>query len=147
MNLTQDQSLSPPKTSRSAWNLNNITAHNFSKISLLKAYLAVHKTDIVCLFETYIDFTFPVNYKNVVIQGYNLVSFDHPGNSKRGKGYIYYKSRFRLKMFDIYFMQECLNFHLVIGEELCHFISLDRSPNQFHDEFNSFIKKTRIKIR
>ena len=34
------------------WNLNSISAHNFSKAQLLKAFLAVHKFDIVCFSET-----------------------------------------------------------------------------------------------
>ena len=53
------------------WNLNSIAAHNFSKINLLKAYLTIHKTDIVCLSETYLDSSFPVNDENLVIEGYN----------------------------------------------------------------------------
>ena len=31
------------------WNLNSITAHNYTKILLLKAYIAVYKFDITCL--------------------------------------------------------------------------------------------------
>ena len=31
------------------WNLNSISAHDFAKVYLLKAYLAVHKFDIACL--------------------------------------------------------------------------------------------------
>ena len=31
------------------WNLNSIAAYNFSKINLLKVYVTIHKTDIVCL--------------------------------------------------------------------------------------------------
>ena len=66
------------------WNLNSIAAHNFSKINLLKAYLTIHKTDIVCLSETYLDSSFPVNDENlrVIIEGYNLARCDHPTNSK-----------------------------------------------------------------
>ena len=37
------------------WNLNSIAAHNFSKISLLKAYNAAHSYDIKCLSETYLN--------------------------------------------------------------------------------------------
>ena len=34
------------------WNLNSISAHNFAKVQLLKAYLALHKFDIVRLKHT-----------------------------------------------------------------------------------------------
>ena len=34
------------------WNLNSISAHNFTTISLLTAYILVHNFDITCLSET-----------------------------------------------------------------------------------------------
>ena len=37
------------------WNLNSISAHNYIKLFLLKAYIAIHKFDIICLSETYLD--------------------------------------------------------------------------------------------
>ena len=79
------------------WNLNSIAAHNFSKINLLKAYLTIHKTDIVCLSGTYLDSSFLVNDENLVIQGYTLVRCDHPTNSKRGGVCIYYKDSFTIE--------------------------------------------------
>ena len=46
-----------PKASLSIcyWNLNSISAHNYAKLSLLRAYLAFHKFDIICLSETYLN--------------------------------------------------------------------------------------------
>ena len=46
------------------WNLNSISAHNFAKVQLLKAYLAVHKFDNVCLSETYLNSCFPLMMTN-----------------------------------------------------------------------------------
>ena len=46
------------------WNLNSIAAYTFLKINLLKAYLTIHKTGIVCLSETYFDSSFLVNDEN-----------------------------------------------------------------------------------
>ena len=37
------------------WNSNSICAHNFAKSSLLRAYVNVHKFDIICFSETYLD--------------------------------------------------------------------------------------------
>ena len=34
------------------WNLNSICAHNFAKLYFLRAYVSVHKFDIICLSET-----------------------------------------------------------------------------------------------
>ena len=37
------------------WNLNSTCAHNFAKLSLLRAYVSKHKFDIICFSETYLD--------------------------------------------------------------------------------------------
>ena len=74
------------------WNLNSIIAHNFAKIFLLKAYVAIHKFDIICLSETYLDSSIPTNNDNLDIDGYNLLRSDHPSNTKRGGVCIYYKT-------------------------------------------------------
>ena len=71
------------------WNLNSISAHNYSKVSPLKAYLTVHKFDIVCLSETYLDSNTAPDNDNLEISGYNLIRLDHPSNSKREGVCIY----------------------------------------------------------
>ena len=37
------------------WNMNSISAHNYVKLSLLRAYLAFHNFDIICHTETYLN--------------------------------------------------------------------------------------------
>ena len=37
------------------WNLNSLSTHNYAKIFLLKAYIAIHGFDIICISETYLD--------------------------------------------------------------------------------------------
>ena len=74
------------------WNLNSIAAHNFAKLVLLKAYSSVHKFDIICLSETYLDSNILPDDSNLEIPVYNLVRSDHPSNKKRGGVCIYYKS-------------------------------------------------------
>ena len=37
------------------WKLNSMSAHNYSKISLLTAYISIHDFDIICLSETYFN--------------------------------------------------------------------------------------------
>ena len=37
------------------WNLNSICAHNFARLSLLRAYVSVHKFDFICWSEMYLD--------------------------------------------------------------------------------------------
>ena len=43
------------------WNLNSITAHNFLKLSQLKAYISTYKHDFICLSETYLGSSTPSN--------------------------------------------------------------------------------------
>ena len=33
------------------WNLNSLSSHIYKKISLLSAYISVHKSDVICLSE------------------------------------------------------------------------------------------------
>ena len=59
---------------------------------------------------------------------------DHTSNSKRGGVSIYNKNA----LLDIYYLQESICFELKIGDKLCNFISLYRSPSQSQDEFEKF---------
>ena len=68
------------------WNLNSITAHNFAKVNLLRAYNAIHDFDMICLSDSYLDST--VSSDN-----------DHPGNIKRGGMCVYFKESLPLKNF------------------------------------------------
>ena len=43
------------------WNLNGISVHNYSNISSLIAYNSIHKYDIICLSETFLDSTYDTN--------------------------------------------------------------------------------------
>ena len=58
--LSADVELNPgPKRASASnisichWNLNSISAHNYTKLFLLKAYIAIHKFDIICLSEIF----------------------------------------------------------------------------------------------
>ena len=63
------------------WNLNSLTAHNYSKLTQIKAYLSLYKYDFTCLSETYLD-SVPDNL--LEIDGYYLVRANHLDNIKRG---------------------------------------------------------------
>ena len=66
------------------WNFNSITGHDYAKVSLLKAYITAHETDIICLSVTYLDPSIQLDNDHLEIPGYNLVRSDHPSNNKRG---------------------------------------------------------------
>ena len=119
------------------WNSNSISAHNFLKLSLLRAYTTVHNFDVVCLSETYLDSSILHDDNNLQIPGYNLYRKDHPLNIKWGGVYIYYKISLPLKTKNIHYLQECIDFEIEIKDKLCNFISLYRSSNQSQDDFES----------
>ena len=74
------------------WNLNSISAHDYSKLFLLIAYITIHKSDIICLSETYLDSTIPNDDDKLQIPGYTLIRSDHPSNKKHGGVFISYKN-------------------------------------------------------
>ena len=59
------------------WNLNSISAHNYIKLSLLKAYFSTHRFDIICLSETYLNSGTSHEDTNLEIVGYTLIRADH----------------------------------------------------------------------
>ena len=52
------------------WNLNSISAHNYMKLSLLRAYLSTHKFDVICISETYLNSDTSTVDENLEIVGY-----------------------------------------------------------------------------
>ena len=67
------------------WNLNSITSHNFIKVSLLTAYNSIHKFDIICLSETYLNSETLSNVEKLNVPGYSLIRADHLKNTSVGK--------------------------------------------------------------
>ena len=88
--------------------------------------------------ETYLDSSILHNDSNLEIPGYNLVRSDDLSNKKRGGACIYYKSYLPLRIIDINYLNTCVRFKLMVGDKLCYFITLYRSPSQSQDRFESF---------
>ena len=120
------------------WNLISLSAHNYSKLSPIKAYLTFHKFDIVCLSETYLNSnTAPDSLSdNLEILGYNLIRSDHPSNSKRGGVCIYYNNILHLRVLDIQYLHKCVNIELKIGDKLCIVRQTNRKINNFLRNLN-----------
>ena len=94
----------PKKLKRSSlsichWNLNILSAHNFSKLTQMKTYISMYKHDFICLSETYLDSSTPDGL--LEIDGYNLVRADHPNNIKRGRVCIYYKESLPVRVISL----------------------------------------------
>ena len=111
------------------WNLNSITSHDFLKVKLLTAYNVMHKFDIICISESYLNSDTSSNDNNLNIPGYNMSRADHPSGNRRGGVCIYYKESLPIKMLNINYPQESICFDLNIGSKLCTTASLYRSPS------------------
>ena len=118
----------------------------FTKVSLLSAYTSVHKFDIICLSETYLNSEIPSDDKNLEIPGYNLVREDQPSNSKRGGVCVYYKSSLPFRVINVKYLQESIPFELRIGGKCCKFSCLYMYPCQTQDEFETFLKNIELTL-
>ena len=127
-------------------NLNSVVLHNFFKIQSLIAYNCIHKFDIICLSESYLNSEILSSDSNLQIAGFNFVRMDHPSNTKRGGVCLCYKCSLPLKVIYVSYLQECINFQVKIGDKRHNFASLYRSPNQTKDEFENFIKNLEINL-
>ena len=134
--LSGDIKLNPgPKTSSFKcfsichWNLNSITSHDFLKVRLLTAYNVMHKFDVICISESYLNSGTSPSDNNLNILGYNMSRADHPSGNPSGGVCIYYKESLSIKMLNIIYLQECICFDLKIGSKLCTIVTLYRSPS------------------
>ena len=89
LNETLDQRNLKKFLSVCHWNFHSLSAHNFSKLTQMKAFISMYKHDCACLSETFLDSSTPDGL--LEIDGYNLVRADHPSNIKRGGFCIYCK--------------------------------------------------------
>ena len=121
------------------WNLNSITAHNFSKLTQLKAYISTYKHDFICLSETYLDSSIPDNL--IGIEGYNLVRADHPDNIKRGGVCIYYKESLPVRVNPLHNLKEALLLEMIHKNNKVLVSVIYRSPSQNNCEIESFVTK------
>ena len=128
------------------WNLNSISPHNYTKISLLTAYVLVHDFDIICLSETYLNSETSTDDQNLEIPGYCLLCADHSSNHKRGGACIFYSTTLPLRVYNISILSECITFEISIGNQVCRFIHLYRSPNQTQGEFQTFISNLKLSL-
>ena len=74
----------------------------------------MHRFDIICISESYLNSDTSSSDDNLNIPDYNTPRTDHPVN-RRGGVCIYYKESMPIKMLIINYLQECICFDLKIG--------------------------------
>ena len=132
----------PKKSSRlnfCHWNLNGIAAHGFVKVTLIEVFVKANNIDIICLSETFLVSTIPLNDGRLYIKGYSMIRADHPSNTKRGGVCIYYKKYLPLiSKVDTCKLNECIVTEINVNNEICLLTCLYKSPNQDQEQFESF---------
>ena len=118
----------------------------FTKVSLLSAYISVHKCDIICLSANYLNSEIAFDDESLEIPAYNLVREDHPSNITRGGVCVYYESSLPFKVVNVKYLQESISFKLKIGGKCCKFSCLYKSPSQTKDKFETFLKNFELTL-
>ena len=128
------------------WNLSGIS-HNYEKIFLLKAYIAIHKFDVICLSETYLILILRLMitiWKFLVITWYYLIILQTENEDL----FVHLINIIYLWKFSIFNI--CKNVLILkgkLGSKVCNFISLYRSPNQTIDDFETFSKNLELNFK
>ena len=117
------------------WNVNSIMAHNI--LSLLSAYNTLHKFDVTCISETYLD---KADHDALSIDGYNIIRADHLHNQKRGGVCIYFKEQLKLKQIITSNLSECILCEILMGNKIGYIAVTYWSPSQIASESDNFWK-------
>ena len=80
------------------WNLNGKLANNFVKITLLGAFLATSKYNIVILGETFLTSKIKTDENRLKTNGYTVKRCGHPSDDPRGGICVYHKESLPLKL-------------------------------------------------
>ena len=121
------------------WNLNGLAAHEFTKLSLLEGYINVNDIDIICLSETFLDSSIPIDDNRLSIFGYSMMRADHASSTKRGGVCLCSKDHLPIiRRDDISNLKECLVTEMTVKNERCLLAYLYRSPSQNREQFWSF---------
>ena len=121
------------------WNVNSLIAHNFTKISHLEAYNAIHQHGFICISDTFFDSSVTEGDKNIQLNGYNLIRADHPSNTKRGGVCIFYKETLALHIVNSLNFNECIVCEVSIQNSKGYIVVIYRSASQNTIEFESFL--------
>ena len=96
------------------WNFKSITAHNFSKLTLLEAHNMNHNFDNICLSQTYLYSSIQHVNKRLHLNGYQLVRAHNPNNNKSDGFSIYFKEFLAPRQVELNDLNECILFEVCI---------------------------------
>ena len=102
----------------------------------------MHKFDIICISETFLNNTYEDNDLN--LNGYSLLRAGHPSNAKRGGVCIYCKETLELKIISISHLNESHFCKVTIRSKQCITGTVYRTSSQYSDEYESFLSLQNI---
>ena len=108
-------------------------------MSLLQAYNAMNRFDIICLSKTYLDNYYHADDNQLAFLGYNLIRADNPNNTKRSGVCIYYRDSLPVKVINLNILNECLVCKLSFGSHRVCLVSIYRTPSQSSNEYDTFL--------
>ena len=94
---------------------------------------------MICLSETFLDYSISTNDERLNMKGYKLIRADYPSDSKKGGVSIYYKEFLSVRSVEIKNLNECVIFEVSIKNKRRYVVSLYRSPSQTQDELDIFL--------
>ena len=129
------------------WNLNNLAAHDFAKVSALKNFNVTEKLDFICSSESYLDSIISSDDSSPFLVGYNLICANHPKNIKQGEVCIYCRETLPVKTIQINYLCKCLVCEVnktskiaKLWKQNIFIVTLYRSPSQNDFEFDEFLR-------
>ena len=122
------------------WNLNSLTAHAFSRVPLLHAYMVQHNLDIAAISESALSKT--ISDSSIQIPGYNSIRFDLENSDSHGGVIIYHKNNMAvINRTDLPTPQYTLILEITINRKKTFFIHSYRKAGQTTSQAKSFAKK------
>ena len=122
------------------WNCNSLKAHNFSRISSIQAYNAIHNLNLIAISETAL--TNDIDDEKIEIPGYLCLRNDLPPLDTHGGVLIYHKIDLRTKRRpDLESLPNLLVAELTISKKKVFFVLVYRKFGQTSEEFDIYITK------
>ena len=130
------------------WNLDSITAHDNTKISLIEAYNSAFNYNLIAISDTRLDRS--ISNEDIQIAGFCCDVFrnDHPSNTRIPGGVcLYYKENMPIRRRnDLELFQETIVTEISLRRKKVFCMILYRHPNQTSDEFDLFFDRLQLTV-
>ena len=113
----------------------------FLKLDLLRAYNAIHKSDKIFLFKTFLNSLYAKDSDLLNLPCYQLVRPDHPSYMLKGGVCIFFTKTLPICFLNLPNLKEFLFCEIRLGSKCIFIVSLYISPIQSREEFIEFMNE------